>query len=79
MGKKTLIYTFVVLCLLLLFALIEVFLLRPLIDMFSFDYRIHLIIYLVLFIFINPLISKIITDKLKIAKMEKEKDDISIL
>ena len=76
MGKKTFIYIFVVVFTLLLLALIEVFLLRPLVDMIGFDYWTHLIVYLILFVFVNPIITKIITDNLKIAKMDKEKTDV---
>lgn len=76
MGKKTFIYIFVVVFTLLLLALIEVFLLRPLVDMIGFNYWTHLIVYLILFVFVNPIITKIITDNLKIARMDKEKTDV---
>ena len=76
MGKKTLIYIFFVLSTLLLLALIEVFVLKPLVDMIGFDYWSHLAVYLILFVIVNPIIAKIITDQFKIAKMNKSSNDI---
>ena len=76
MGKKTFVYVVSVVSILLLLALIEVFLFRPLIDMIGFDYMTHLFVYLMLFVIINPVITKIITDNLKIARMDKENTDV---
>ena len=76
MGKKTLIYILFVLSTLLLLALIEVFVLKPLVDMIGFDYWSHLTVYLILFVIVNPIIAKIITDQFKIAKMNKSSNDI---
>ena len=76
MGKKTFVYVVSVVSILLLLALIEVFLFRPLIDMIGFDYMTHLFVYLMLFVIINPVITKIITYNLKIARMDKENTDV---
>ncbi len=57
----------------LLLAGFEIFVLRPLVDIFGDDYRIRIAVYLILFILVNPFITKMIGEKVRIS--EDKSDD----
>lgn len=76
MGKNAFKYIFLCLSAYLLLCVIEVFLLRPLVDFIGFGFLSHLIVYLVLFLIINPIATKIITDMFSVSRLPKEKTDI---
>ena len=74
MGKKLLRYYLLCLCIYLILAGIEIFLLPPLIDLISTSFRVHLIIELILLVIIDPPIVYLLSARANIT-YEENKDD----
>ncbi len=63
MVKQTLKYIVFCMAIYLSISAIEIFLLPPLIDFISTDFWIHMYIYIFLLLVLNPIITKLISDK----------------
>ena len=63
MGKDTFRYIGLCMALYLTMAAIEYFLMGPLADFISQDYRVHLIAYLLCLLLINPALTRSIADR----------------
>lgn len=72
MKRRIVLYFLLCLSIFLSLCLIEIFILKPLVDMISFKDSIQYIIYIVLFIIINPVVTKLIADQTKIAILPQE-------
>lgn len=68
--KDWFIHFFLYLGLLIVLCVFELFILRPVIDFFGNDFNIHLIIYLLLFILVNPLCTWLLAEKLIMVNKE---------
>ncbi len=68
MGKKTLPYIGLCTGTYLLISAFEIFLCHPLVDFIGFGYRIHLIVYAILLLAINPYLVRFCTDKLPLSR-----------
>lgn len=73
MIKQTFKYIGLCVGLFMLLALIEIFLLRLLINLITTNFNAHVIIYNVLFLIINPIIIKLVIDKFFNIKLETAK------
>ena len=58
-------YTVLCMGLYLSLAALEIFLLNPLADFFGSSYRSHLIFYLVLLLVLDPIITRILSEKIR--------------
>ena len=63
MNKTMLKYMLLCMCIFLSLSVIEIFLLKPLFDFITTNYWGHFIIYLILLLIVNPLLTKTISDK----------------
>ncbi len=73
MGKKTLPYIGICTGLYLLLSAAEIFLGKPLVDFIGFGYRLHLLIYTILLLLINPLLVRRVTDRMGFASHAENK------
>ena len=79
MAVKLIKYFFLSLSMLLAMAAAEIFLLRPVLDMISFDHWTQFTIYMVLLLLVNPLIVRLILDDhglFEQAKSERDRSEI---
>lgn len=64
MGKQMFKYVLVCMGTYMSMAAVEIFLLKPLVDFFGTDFWTHLLVYAILLLVVNPVITKIITNKI---------------
>ena len=74
MGKKLLRYYLLCLCIYLVLAGIEIFLLSPLIDLIGTSFQLHLIIELIFLVIIDPPIVYLLSARANIT-YEETRDD----
>ena len=74
MKRRVLLYFLLCTFIYLTLCAFEIFILKPVIDMITFKDLYQLIIYIVLFIVVNPIITKIIAEQFKISKLPQEID-----
>ena len=74
MRKRLFVYWLCCLGIYLCLFLFELFVLDPVFDYIGKDYYSHLLIYVVLLIIINPLLTKFLSEKLKIAHIRHERE-----
>lgn len=75
MGKNALKYILACLCTFLTLCAIEVFLLSPVVDFIGFSFKVHLIVYLTLFIIVNPIITRFLIGLLSISRLPEEQKE----
>ena len=74
MRKRLFIYYACCTGIYLLLFLLELFVLDPVLDYFGESFWRHLLVYVVLLLIINPLLTKLISEKLPISRLGKEDD-----
>ena len=74
MRKRLFVYWLCCLGIYLSLFLFELFVLDPVFDYIGEDYYSHLLIYVILLIIINPLLTKFLSEKLKIAHIRHERE-----
>lgn len=72
MGKKAFPYFVTCVCTYVIMTLIEIVVLNNLIDIVSTSDMVHMVVYLVLMLTVNPLLTRIITDKIDFSIKNEE-------
>ena len=76
MGKDTLRYIALCMAVYLFLFLLELFPLNPLCDFIGFGFWTHFIIYIVLLLIINPLLTRFISSRFDFREKIKEGEDL---
>jgi hypothetical protein len=74
MRKRLFVYWLCCLGIYLGLFLFELFVLDPVFDYIGEDFYRHLLIYVVLLVIINPILTRFLSEKLKIAHIRKERE-----
>lgn len=75
MGKQAFKYILVCMGIYLGISAIEIFLLESLVDFISTKFWIHFIVYIILLLVVNPILTRIISDKIGFESDELIKED----
>ncbi|MBR4421823.1 MAG: hypothetical protein IKS69_04750 [Erysipelotrichaceae bacterium] len=79
MDKKTIPYILLCTGLYLIVSAIEFFPLKPLIDFLGTGYKIHLIVYLILLLIVNPIIVHYLSDLSRLSHIVQNKQQGELL
>ena len=75
MKRKMFRYLLICMAAYLLLAAVEIFLLRPLVDMITMNFWVRLAIYCILLLIANPLLTRVIADRFDLNVSIEEDED----